>query len=162
MRSKRSGDHLQCLVVFSASTARQFSLVLYRKVSVAMVVLALQRPSRAVHARRPAEKRTGGKLPSISPLTRSPSMLCRKCCCKAEEERIQTELERIIRRKSTEIQSQIDELGLEWLEEKLQDSVAQQAQLPEDRQFHFGRMLTAALPQVCVPGSQASPKFLPI
>lgn len=50
---------------------------------------------------------------------------------------MKTQLERIIRRKADEIQSQIDELGLDWLEEKLQDSVEREAQLPEERQFRF-------------------------
>lgn len=61
---------------------------------------------------------------------------------------MKTELERIIRRKTDEIQNQIDDLGLEWLEEKLRDSVDQHARLPEELQFGFGRLLTDAVPQV--------------
>lgn len=106
--------------------------------------------SRAVHALRPADKHIfGTSSPSLSPLLSSRPQLCRNCCCQAEEE-VKTELERIVRRKYDEIQSQIDELGLDWLEEKLQDSVDQHAQLPEARQFNFGRLLTEALPEACI------------
>ena len=95
--------------------------------------------SRALHSWRPADKRFSGNSPSLSPWIRSPSPQHRACCCQAEagetDGEVKSELERIIRRKADEIQDQIEELGLDWLEEKLQDSVEVEAQLPEERQF---------------------------
>jgi hypothetical protein len=102
--------------------------------------------TRPVHGCKP-DKRFLVKSPSLVHLMYSPQLLCRNCRCKAEED-VKTELERIITRKADEIQSQIDELGLDWLEEKLQDAVETEAKLPEERQFSFGRLLTDALPQV--------------
>ena len=96
--------------------------------------------SRALHVLRLTDSRFWGKSPSSCPWICSPPQLHRSCCCQAEAEgtgEVKTQLERIIRRKADEIQSQIDELGLDWLEEKLQDSVEREAQLPEERQFRF-------------------------
>lgn len=67
------------------------------------------------------------------------------CRCSAGDKPRKTELEKTIRRKAKEIEKQVDELGLDWLEEKLQDAVEQP--LRPERQFRFGQLLTEALPQ---------------
>eukprot|EP00892_Ulva_mutabilis_P003798 jgi/Ulvmu1/1790/UM119_0008.1 len=63
--------------------------------------------------------------------------------CRAGTER--TDLERIIKRKSNDIEAQVQGLGLEWMEEKLQDAMSQP--LAGDKQFQFGRILSDAMMQ---------------
>lgn len=64
------------------------------------------------------------------------------CCA----ERQKTDLERIIKRKAKEVEDQVQDLGMDWLEEKLQDAMSQP--LAGDQQFQFGRALSEAMMQV--------------
>lgn len=70
--------------------------------------------------------------------------------CRAEHK---TGLERIIKRKGQELQGQIEGLGYEWLEEKLQDAMSQP--LTGNKKFQFGRALSEAMMRVHLPSTRA-------
>lgn len=73
-----------------------------------------------------------------------PDARVRSLVCRAE---YKTGLERIVKRKSQEIQNQVEGLGYEWLEEKLQDAMSQP--LTGNKQFKFGQALSEAMMRVC-------------
>lgn len=78
----------------------------------------------------------------IMPLQRSERVRGVECCA----ERQKTDLERIIKRKAKEVDAQVQDLGLDWMEDKLQDAMSQP--LSGDQQFRFGRALSDAMMRV--------------
>ena len=71
--------------------------------------------------------------------------------CKCQETP-QTNLEKIIRRKQSDIQALLDDIGMDALEDKLSDAV----QNPAQKQYRLGTLFSELMPRVRTPASSES------